>query len=60
MPSDGGKCPRCWRYKVEKAEADVADIAAAAVEADTEPEPVQPPLCSRCVVAVKEHKAKTA
>ena len=54
MPPEGGKCPRCWRYKSAQAKA---DVAAAAVEADTEP--VQPPLCSRCVVAISEHKPKT-
>jgi len=54
MPPDGAKCPRCWRYKSAQVEA---DVAAPKVEADTEP--VQPPLCSRCVVAVGEHKGKT-
>jgi len=71
MPPDGAKCPRCWRYKAEKANADVPVPLENKVEGEVdrvvenkmgvEAEAEQtktplPPLCSRCVIAVSEQK----
>jgi hypothetical protein len=61
MPPSGAKCPRCWRYKVEKVDDSPAPSPAptpAPVDVDVADVEPMKALCSRCEVAVGEQQQK--